>query len=79
MLTATLITQLRVQAQEAEDANVPGWSNTMTKAADTLQLYVDALDAIANHSEAARAAVVMHFGTLHQTAPGTKVSVVYDF
>lgn len=74
MQTAELISQLRMQAREISDANEPGWGNTMTAAADTLQRYVDAIDAIYNHNEAARAAVTLHFGTLHQTAPNAKVS-----
>lgn len=74
MQTAELISQLRMQAREIADANEPGWGNTMTNAANTLQRYVDSIDAIYNHNEAARAAVIMHFGTLHQTAPNERNS-----
>ncbi len=62
MQTAELIAQLRMQAREIADA------------ANTLQRYVDAIDAIYNHNEAARAAVILHFGTLHQTAPNERNS-----
>lgn len=68
MQTVELITQLRVQAKEIADAGEPEWGNTMAMAAETLARYFDAIDAIYNHNEAARAAVIMHFGTLHRVA-----------
>ena len=79
MQTAELIAQLQMQAKEIADAGEPGWGNTMTEAANTLQLYVDAIDAIYNHSGAARAAVILHFGTLHKTAPNVEVSGLRGF
>lgn len=46
MQTAELIAQLRIQAKEIADADEPGWGNTMMDAANTLQMYVDAIEAM---------------------------------
>ncbi len=67
MQTSELIETLHKQSDEIAKAGLPGWGNTMTDAAEALQRYVTAMDAIYNHNEAARAAVIMHFGLWHQT------------
>ena len=48
--------------------NLGVYADRCDEAADTLQKYVTALDKIYNHNEAARAAVLMHFGMHHTTA-----------
>lgn len=65
--TKELIEMLHKQAGEIAAAGLPGWGNTMTEAAETLQCYVTAIDAIYNHNEAARASVLMHCGLWHTT------------
>jgi hypothetical protein len=52
---------------ERELAAVTKERDTLLDTAETLQRYVAAMDAIYNHNEAARAAVIMHFGLWHQT------------
>ena len=57
---------------ESDDAymqRVYGCSKKEWKARTrALKKYVKAIDAIYNHNEAARAAVIQHFGTLHDRA-----------
>src|ERR1017187_3877397 len=74
MQTSELIETLHKQADEIAKAGLRVRGNTMTDSAETLQRYVAAIDAIYNHNAAARAAVIMHFGTLHQTAHNVEVT-----
>lgn len=48
--------------------NLGSYADRTEDAADTLEKYVKAMDAIYNHNEAARAAVIQHFGLWHQPA-----------
>ena len=68
----TLVSTLYSQTQEIAKEGHNGWGNTMTWAADEIEQlradlikYRTAMDAIYNHNEAARLAVIQHFGTLH--------------
>lgn len=71
LLVSDLIETLRSQAEEIRMEDIPGWGNTMEFAADTLEKYVKAMDAIYNHNAATRAAVIQHFGLWHHTANET--------
>ena len=68
MQTSELIKTLDKQAKEIAAEGMYGWGNTMQNAADTLRNYVAAITAIYNHNEAARAAVILHFGTMHKAS-----------
>jgi len=68
MRTHELIELLHEQAKEVSREQINGWGNTMTLAAETLQKYMEGIDAIYNHNEAARAAVIQHSGLWHRAA-----------
>jgi len=65
MLTSELIDTLKAQAIEIALDGHAGWGNTMAEAAEALRKYEAAIDAIYNHDEAARAAVIKHFESWH--------------
>jgi hypothetical protein len=69
LLVSDLIAELRSQAEDMRcQQNLGSYADRTEDAADTLEKYVKAMDAIYNHNAAARAAVIQHFGLWHHTA-----------
>jgi hypothetical protein len=69
LLVSDLIAELRSQAEDMRcQQNLGSYADRTEDAADTLEKYVKAMDAIYNHNAAASAAVIQHFGLWHHTA-----------
>lgn len=68
MTTHELIEQLESNADDFGTGKLSQFGNDMRMAAATLKSYVNAMDAIYNHNEAARVAVIQHFGIHHKAS-----------
>lgn len=66
MTTHELIEQLKSNAEDFGTGKLSQFGDDMRMAAATLRSYVNAMDAIYNHNEAVRAAVIQHFGIHHK-------------
>jgi hypothetical protein len=65
MTTHELIEQLEGSAADLNSGVYHEFAKDMHLAAIALRKYVTAMDAIYSHNEAARAAVIQHFGIHH--------------